>query len=481
MFRHLSFLSALLCACPLFAADSGELPRLRVSQNGRYLETDKGEPFFYLGDTAWELFHRLDRDEAELYLKNRAERGFNVIQAVVLAELDGLNTPNPYGDRPLHDNDPTRPNEAYFRHVDFVVDKAASLGIYIGMLPTWGDKWNKKWGVGPEIFTPENAAAYGEFLGKRYHDKPIIWILGGDRSPENDTHLAIIRAMAKGLRQGDGGNHLMTYHPQGGQNSATWFHDDDWLDFNMFQSGHGAANIANYTTTLSNYQLKPVKPTLDGEPRYEDHPINWKPANGWFDEYDVRQAAYWSVLSGASGHTYGNHNVWQMWQTGRKPISSARTPWREAILQPGAVQMGHMRRLLESCRFEQLEPGPELLVGPAGNGADHVSVARTTDRRVALVYLPTGKSVEIRLDRFEGKTVRAEWFDPHNGSATEAGEFPTQGSKEFKPQEHGRGHDVVLVLRNEEPKPRLVFVGAVQSIENSPLPRSLANGSILVL
>jgi hypothetical protein len=256
---------------------------------------------------------------------------------------------------------------------------------------------------------------------------------------------------------------------------STWFHDDDWLDFNMFQSGHGAANIANYTTTLSNYQLKPVKPTLDGEPRYEDHPINWKPANGWFDEYDVRQAAYWSVLSGASGHTYGNHNVWQMWQTGRKPISSARTPWREAILQPGAVQMGHMRRLLESCRFEQLEPGPELLVGPAGNGADHVSVARTTDRRVALVYLPTGKSVEIRLDRFEGKTVRAEWFDPHNGSATEAGEFPTQGSKEFKPQEHGRGHDVVLVLRNEEPKPRLVFVGAVQSIENSPLPRSLAN------
>src|SRR5687768_17810389 len=70
--------------------------QLRVSENQRYLQTADGKPFFWLGDTAWELFHRLTREEAEKYLKNRADKGFTVIQAVALAELDGLRDPNPY-------------------------------------------------------------------------------------------------------------------------------------------------------------------------------------------------------------------------------------------------------------------------------------------------------------------------------------------------------------------------------------------------
>ncbi len=449
MARTVLYLLTLFCAVPLLAADGGNMPQIRVNENGRYLQTDQGKPFFYLGDTAWELFHRLNREEADLYLENRAKKGFTVIQAVVLAELDGLTTPNSYGDRPLLDNDPTRPNEAYFRHVDYIVDKARSLGIYIGMLPTWGDKWNKKWGVGPEIFTPENAAVYGQFLGNRYKNKPIIWILGGDRSPEKEAHLAILRAMARGLGEGDGGRHLMTYHPQGGNNSAQWFHDDDWLDFNMFQSGHSEINLPNYKTTFDNYQRVPVKPTLDGEPRYEDHPINWKPANGWFDEYDVRQAAYWSTLSGACGHTYGNHNIWQMWQSGRPPISSARTPWREALDHPASAQMGHMRRLLESCRYHELVPDPKLLASPAGDGADHVSAACTADRRIALAYLPTGKPVEIHLNTLSGESVKASWFDPRTGSSSSAGQFPAEGTKRFEPKESGRGHDIVLVLQSD--------------------------------
>ena len=113
------------------------------------------------------------------------------------------------------------------------------LGLCIGMLPTWGDKWNKKWGQGPEIFTPENARAYGKFLGERYKDKPIVWILGGDRPIENDRHRAIIRALAEGLRAGDGGRHLITFHPMGGHGSADWLHEEPWLDFNMCQTGHG--------------------------------------------------------------------------------------------------------------------------------------------------------------------------------------------------------------------------------------------------
>ncbi len=128
-----------------------------VSENHRFLVFEDGTPFFYLGDTAWELLHRLSKPDAEKYLENRRQKGFTVIQAVALAELDGLNDPNAEGDLPLIDNDPAKPNEKYFAHVDWVIKRAEEKGIFIGLLPTWGDKWNKKWGVGPEIFTPENA------------------------------------------------------------------------------------------------------------------------------------------------------------------------------------------------------------------------------------------------------------------------------------------------------------------------------------
>jgi hypothetical protein len=231
----------LLCLLLLGALPAGAaLPLLKVSENQRFLVTETGAPFFWLGDTAWELFHRATREEAEFYLKNRAAKQFTVIQAVALAEFDGLTAPNAYGHTPLKDNDPTQPNEEYFQHVDWIVNKAGSLGLYVGLLPTWGDKWNKKWGQGPVIFTPQNAALYGEWLGKRYRDKAIIWILGGDRPVENEGHKAIIRAMAKGLRAGDGGRHLITFHPCGGRGSAEWFHEDEWLTFNLRQNGHVA-------------------------------------------------------------------------------------------------------------------------------------------------------------------------------------------------------------------------------------------------
>ncbi len=114
-------------------------------------------------------------------MQNRAAKGFTVIQAVVLAELDGLNIPNAYGDKPLINNDPSRPDEAYFKHVDFIVNEANKRGLIIAMLPSSGDKWNKdSWGIGPEIFTPQNVEVYGEWLGKRSKDKQIVWAIGGE-------------------------------------------------------------------------------------------------------------------------------------------------------------------------------------------------------------------------------------------------------------------------------------------------------------
>ena len=237
-------LASLILGLGFPSACSAAVPGLRVSDHHRFLVREDGTPFFYLGDTACELFARLEREEADRYLENRAQRGFTVIQAVALAELDGHAVPNAYGHLPLVDLDPARPalkdGGDYWTHVDYIVNKAESFGLFIGFLPTWGRYWHDNVKGGRPLFKEENAAIYGEWLGRRYKDKPLIWILGGDRGFDNDAQKAVIRAMARGLRKGDGGNHLITLYPQGGNGSSTWFHSDDWLDFDMRQNGHAA-------------------------------------------------------------------------------------------------------------------------------------------------------------------------------------------------------------------------------------------------
>ncbi len=442
-----------------------KLPKLRVTENGRFLETETGAPFFYMGDTAWELFHRLDREEASIYLKDRAEKGFNVIQAVVLAEIDGLFIPNPYGDVPLENLDPNRPAEGYFEHVDYIVNLAERLGLYIGMLPTWGDKVNLEWGVGPEIFTPDNAFAFGQFLGQRYQNKPIIWILGGDRKVKTEKHRAIWNAMAEGLEAGDGGNHLMTYHPQGGTSSSDFFHQADWLDFNMHQSGHGEDPASRWLVNEQDRALKPTKPSLDGEPCYEDIPKRFWEASpmpspytlapqyadtvfkmGWFDDYDVRKAAYWSMLSGACGHTYGNNNIWQMYEYGRKPNVYPRSDWKTALSHPGAAQMGYLRALFESRNFQLLEPRPDFLLNDPGKGHEKMMASVASDGSYAYAYSPLGQPLKVDLQQLGTGPFNYQWFDPRTGELTALKEVGKAKQPAFQPPSSGPGQDWLLVV-----------------------------------
>lgn len=436
------------------------LPRLKVSANRRYLETEEGRPFFWLGDTAWELFHRLSGEDAEHYLRTRSEQGFTVVQAVLLAELDGVKTPNVGGRLPLLTGgdglpDPARPDlegpDSYWDHVDALLDLAESFGLYVALLPTWGDKFNAMHGVGPEIFTAENAYAYGRWLGERYGDRPgLVWVLGGDRPLSTRPHFAVVDATARGLKDG-GAKQLMTFHPKGAESSSYHLHEEDWLDFNMIQSGHGEREITNDKRVQADYARSPVKPTLDAEPCYEDIPIGFRAENGCFDEADVRRAAYYAVLSGAFGHTYGHHSVWPMVP---EPGLFASTDfdeagafflmsWREALRRPGAEQMRHLRALIEPLLGPDFAPDPERIAGnlPGDNRRVAASGGRT-----ALIYCPNGLYVDAVLDKFASGEAEACWYCPRTGSRTPLGRMPASGIRRFYAPSSGRGCDWILMI-----------------------------------
>jgi len=421
--------------------------QFQPSPDGHYLLRD-GKAYVWRGDTGWELFHRLNREQADQYLKTRSSQGFTVIQAVVLAEFDGLHTANAYGDLPLLNDDPASPNENYFRHVDYIINKAAENGLVIGLLPTWGDKVTKSWGVGPVIFNPLNAGVYGRWLANRYKNyKNIIWILGGDRNPQNETELKIWRSMAAGILEGAGGKEkaLITYHPQPNeQGSGQYFFNDEWLSLNMFQNGH-CRNTPVYDKINKAWMRTPAKPVLDGEPIYEDHPVCFNAKElGTSNALDVRQYAYLDLFSGACGHTYGCHDIWQFYSKEHEAINGPHVYWPEALQLPGANQMKYVRKLMESHPITDRVPDQSLVIENNLPASERIQATRGKD--YIFIYSAAGIPFTVIMGKIEGKTLNVYWFNPRKGSVSNDGQTGNTGTVLFKPPSSGYGQDWVLIL-----------------------------------
>jgi len=422
---------------------------LKVTPDGHSLEFADGTPFFWLGDTGWELFHRLTLEEIKAYLDNRAAKGFNVIQAVALAEFNGLKIPNQYGEAPLQNLDPTKPNEKYFTVIDSTIHMARERNMFIGLLPTWGDKVMKMWGTGPVVFDSVNAYNYGYWLGNRYKDDPnIIWILGGDRPAKTDTSdtRPVWRRMAKGII--DATNHLcfITYHPMGESSSTFFWKTENWLDMNMLQSGHSRHDIQVWEWITRDRNIQPFKPILDGEPNYEDHPVNWNDKNGYFRAYDVRKQTYRSVFAGGCGVTYGNQCMWQFYSVREEKIAFPERYWSEALDRPGAYQVGYLKKLIESRPMLNHTPDSSVIVSGQGLKGDHIEAFRGAGNGYAMIYLPVGKTITINTSFMTCNEVIAWWYNPKNEGVKKIGKLERKDQMNFTSPTTGIGNDWVLVI-----------------------------------
>ncbi len=438
-----------------------QLQPLKISVNKRYFQTKDGKPFFWLGDTGWLLFVKCNRKDAVKYLEDRKQKGFNVVQVMLLHDINlGVNV---YGDSAFFNKDVSKENITkgndfqddtqydFWDHVDFIVTEAEKRGIYMAMVPVWGGN--------VKHISEAQAGAYASFLGNRYkNNSNIIWLNGGDI--KGTDGLNVWKKIGNTLRAVDQ-NHLITFHPRGRNSSSAWFHNEPWLDFNMFQSGHRSyAQDTSANETLHygednwkyvdyDYNLKPTKPTLDAEPSYEDIPYGLHRSDEpYWQDFEIRRYAWWSVLAGGSGFTYGHNSVMQFYTPGDSGISFfPRVPWQQALDAPGARQMQYLKRLILSKPYLERVPDQAMI---ANQGERYNYLVASKGKKYALIYTYNGRNIELNLGRCAGKTVKCSWYNPRNGEYIAIGTFRNRGTRSFDPPGvEKEGNDWVLQLQGQ--------------------------------
>jgi hypothetical protein len=418
------------------------MERLRISDNKRYFIKADGRPFVWLADTAWTMPQRLKWDDVDFYMNKRKVQGFTVLQIVALDPEQDVEMRNPAGVKALINDNPLTPDERYFNYLDWIIDQAEVYGFYVLLLPAWGqlivgDNWRGQ--TFAKTIHEENAYAYGRWIGDRYKDRAnILWCLGGDRQPihRGIDYRNIWRSMAEGLAKGITGldlkynepnviwqELLITYHAcheaeTGLCSTFSYWNDEEaWISFIMLQSGHGL-KPKNYELVKHEYDRALTMPVWDGEPAYEMMPTSWPVITGLHDDWIVRKRAYWSLLAGSFGHTYGHSTIWCM--ISEKEKNKFRSlSWFEALDCPGAGQIKILRDFLESRDLSTCVPAQDILLQQSQRADEdqdhHNQAARQADGQFICVYFPSGGQETIDVSSLQSDHCARWWFNPRDG------------------------------------------------------------------
>jgi Protein of unknown function (DUF4038)/Putative collagen-binding domain of a collagenase len=456
---HLAVASARNEAVPAFP--------LAVRPGDRYLVDAAGKPFLIHGDTAWSLIAQLTREEVDLYLEDRHARGFNTILVSLIEAKFATDAPaNAYGELPFHNQsfetfaalagllpfetvrkygtlaatlftDYSAPNEGYFAHADWVLRRAEEKGFLVLLTPSYTgyNGGAEGWYRAMIMNGADRLRQYGEFLVRRYrHFDNIVWVHAGDYDPPRKE---LVRAIAEVIRTFDP-RALHTAHGAPETAAIEYWPDESWLHIN---------NVYTYgpvcPSVLEQYARPERMPFFLIESAYEnEHQMT---------ERRLRAQAYHAVLCGAAGQIFGNNPVWHFDGPGLHP---ALATWQEALDSRGAQSMTHLGRLLAGMPWWLFEPDSDhtLLTDGIGPEDQRAVAARTSDKSLAIVYVPASREFTVDLNELAGPNVTARWFDPAHGqfSTVSGSPFPAAGPRRFNPEpSNGSGaDDWVLVLES---------------------------------
>lgn len=417
---------------------------LRVSKNRRYLEHADGTPFFWMGDTAWNGLIKSSPQEWEWYLNDRAAKGFTVIQTIATHWNAGA--ADSRGRTAYTGIERISIDPAFFADTDLRQNAINAHGLISSTILAHDSGRN---GPSPGMRLPDaQVLVLVRYLIARYGAHQVAWSLAGDRLyryPGDDRWKRIGRAVF-----GEHPVRLATVHAGPKVWAAEDFRGEPWYSFNGYQSGHWDGEV--YLRWLcegppaQDWRKEPGLPSINLEPNYEGYQsgTSGKP----FTDAEVRRAAYWSLLvAPTAGVGYGAHGLWS-WQASaaaaaNHPEAGVARPWTEALGFPGSTGMKHAKSLFTSIPWWRLAPAQELLAEqPGDQDVRHfAAMAQTSDRALALCYIPLGDAVTVRTSALDHPR-EAHWYNPRSGKW--AARVPVRGYRQtFQPPDDG---DWVLVI-----------------------------------
>ncbi len=437
------------------------MQKLRISQNNRFLVKQDGSPFVWIGDTNW-FFAKLPPTTIERILDQRMNQGFTVMLVSCREKLYNGTGPG----------DILAPNEEWWSYLDEYIEKCKQRNLYTAITLGW---WGKA-----KNHSKQQLYEYGKWVGNRYKDSNnVIWLtLGeaGSHSRKTSIPDGHIRALVNGIREGDSGNKLLTIHADYRRGTSITA-DGDICDFNNWQTSQWCCRDDlprndHRTWTVweaieydynKMYNKRP-KPTLDSEAWYENN----KDFCG-ATAFQIRRRAYFTILAGAFGHTYGAGGIWDGLSAEKKCSKSAL----EALEYPGANDIGHLSMLLHSLGGDYLKLKPNqsiILEGNSNNYDFHIQASVTSDKRNAFIYSASDFPYTIDLTDFPGNAILAKWFNPRNGKYQHSSDLHITLDNtpyEFDPPgEDGAGHDWLLVLKILDAKSNSRIPGRIRQIES---------------
>lgn len=383
---------------------------LRISDDHRHLLDANGAPFLVQGDAAWSIIANLTYEDAIRYLDDRRAKGFNAVLVNLIEHLFSSNPPRDLAGREPFSTigDMSTPNDAYFDAAERVLEACEARGFLVVLAPAYIGYRHERPGKSPHLdgwydeivaTGPDGCRRYGEYLGRRFgRFANVMWCIGGDWHPEESR--AGLDAVAAGIRSA-GVKNLFTGHVHPETSPVDVFAGSDWLDVNVTYT-YGIV----HREMLNDWQRNPVWPFFLIESTYEgEHNAT---------ELQLRRQIWWSVLCGANGHIMGNHPIWLFW-----------TGWHSALELPASYAMARWGAFMRALPWAELVPDLDqrLLTGGLGEarGLDRATAAATSDGRLAVIYTPANRALQVQLDALKGPRTSVEWFEPATGRRRSGG------------------------------------------------------------
>lgn len=417
---------------------------LSVSPNGRYLVDGRGDPFLVVGDAPQSLMINGSLADARLLFANRVSHGINTVWIALIGnDYDGgrADATTFDGVAPFTTpGDLSTPNEAYFARCDQVIQAAADEGLNVILNPA-------ETGGFMAMLRANGAAKcreYGRYVGSRYKNfDNIVWMSGTDfQTWRTDADNEIVKALAEGIRERDT-RHVQTLQLDYFVSSSL----DDGLWAGLVTLNAAYTYYPAYAEVLKDYAHDPAVPVFVIESDYELE-------NG-SDAERLRRQEYWTYLSGGCGYVFGHGFIW--------PLGLG---WEDDLDSIGMVEFSHCASLFRSLPWYSLVPDRAQSLVTAGYGTywsggtpsygisqnDYATAAATPDGTLALVYVPTARTITVDMARLSGP-VTGRWFDPTAGTYQTIGgsPFAASGPRTFTtPGVHADGaSDWVLRLDKE--------------------------------